>query len=249
MRDPAGKTPLPGAEVTVRGRHATLGSGLRVDAVRLVSGEAPGTYRGEVRFPRPGRWELTIDVGGRQVGDAHLELEVAAPPPPDPGPLRRKPDLPFDQATLRHLAMEWGHLAGFAMWLAATVVGLLDPAGRRSSVLAGTWTAFAVETLTGLYKMEYSTPFAAPLRLFSLEQVPPVFFADSYVATLIVKHGLMVGAMVVTLALTVHAWRTKPGAGVRLWRALLGVNLLLSLAIAGAAAVLGLYHAIVLHFS
>jgi len=39
----------------------------------------------------------------------------------------------------------------------------------------------------------------------------------------------------------------RQGSG--LWRALLGVNFILALAIAAAAAVLGFYHAIVLHFS
>jgi len=59
----------------------------------------------------------------------------------------------------------------------------------------------------------------------------------------------MIAAMAITLVLTVQDWRAKPGPGVRLWRALLGVNLLLALAIAGAAAVLGLDHAIVLQFA
>jgi len=103
--------------------------------------------------------------------------------------------------------------------------------------------------MTGLYKMEYSTPFATPLRLFDLGRVPPIFFAQEYVFTLVVKHILMVTAMATTLAMTVHAWRTKPGHGVRVWRALLGINGLLALAIGAAAAILGLYHAVVLHFS
>ena len=249
VRDPAGKEPVSDADVTVRARHAQLGSGVRVEPVRFVAAEAPGVYQGEIRFPAPGRWELTIEVVGRYAGDAHVELEVAGPLVSGRAPQRRKPDLPFDPVTLRHLALEWGHLAGFALWLLATGVGLLDPAGRRRFVLGATWTAFAIEAVTGLYKMEYSTPFATPLRLFRLDRVPRVFFADDYVSTLVVKHALMVVAMGVTLVLTVHAWRAKPGDGIRLWRGLLGVNLLLALAIAGAATVLGFYHAIVLHFS
>lgn len=249
IRDPEGTVLLSDAVVTVRARHATLGSGLRTEAVRLAPAEAPGTYRGEVVFPQPGRWALTLDVVGRFVGDAHVELDVAAPLAPAAAPPRRQPDLPFDWVTLRHLVLEWGHLAGFALWLVATVVGLGDPGRRRLPVLTGTWGAFAIETGTGLYKMEYGTPFATPLRLFSLERVPRVFFADDYVRTLVVKHVLMLVAMTGTLVLTVHAWRRKPGEGIGLWRALLGLNLLLALAIAGAAAVLGLYHAIVLHFS
>jgi len=249
VQDPAGKEPLSGAEVTIRALHATLGSAVRVEAVRLAPGETPGTYRGEVRFPRAGGWEVTIEVVGRYVGDAHFPLEILAPIGTDDDAGTGKPDLPFDFLTIRHLAMEWGHLAGFALWLAATAVGLLDPTGHRRLVLAGTWAAFAIEWMTGLYKMEFSTPFATPLRLFRLDQLPRVFFADDYAATLVVKHVLMVTAMAVTLALSFHAWRTKPGQGVVLWRALLGVNALLALAIGGAAAVLGFYHAIVLHFS
>ena len=249
VQDPAGKEPLSGAEVAIRALHATLGSAVRVEAVRLAPGETPGTYRGEVRFPRAGGWEVTIEVVGRYVGDAHFELEVAAPAALDIGPRRDKPDLPFDLPTIRHLAMEWGHLAGFALWLLATGLGLADPAKRRGFVLVATWAAFAIEWMTGLYKMEYSTPFATPLRLFDLGRVPPIFFAQEYVFTLVVKHILMVTAMATTLAMTVHAWRTKPGHGVRVWRALLGINGLLALAIGAAAAILGLYHAVVLHFS
>ena len=58
----------------------------------------------------------------------------------------------------------------------------------------------------------------------------------------------MVIAMGVTLALAIHVWRTKPGDRMHVYRGLLGVNLVIALAIA-AAAVLGVYHAIVLHFS
>ena len=249
VRDPAGKEPLRGVEVSVRALHATLGSGLLVEAVRLAPAEEPGTYRGAMRFPQAGPWELTVEVVGRLVGDAHFRLEILAPPVSDGGRRAGKPDLPFDLPTLRHLAMEWGHLVGFALWLMATGVGLLDPARSRRFVLLATWAAFAIEGGTGLYKMEYSTPFATPLRLFSLDRLPRVFFADDYARTLIVKHVLMVTAMAVTLALSLHAWRTKPGQGVALWWGLLGFNALLALAIGGAAAVLGFYHAIVLHFS
>ncbi|MGH7320705.1 MAG: FixH family protein, partial [Candidatus Rokuibacteriota bacterium] len=249
VRDPAGKDPVSDATVTVRALHAGVGSGLRVEPVPLGPAREPGTYQGTIRFPGAGRWELTIEVVGRYVGDAHLVLDVAGGPAGEAWTARRKPDLPFDAPTVRHLAMEWGHLAGFALWLLATGVGLLEPTRRRGLVVAGTWLAFAVEGATGLYKMEFSTPFATPLRLFRLDQIPRVFFAEDYVGTLVVKHGLMAVAVAITLALTVHAWWTKPGAGVRVWRALLGLNLLLALAIAAAAAVLGLYHAIVLHFS
>jgi hypothetical protein len=218
VRDPAGRQPVLGAEVRVRARHATLGSGLRVDTIQFAPAAAPGTYQGEIRFPRAGLWALTIEVLGRYVGDAHIELEVAAPATAERGLRLDRPELPFDLLTLRHLAMEWGHLAGFALWLLATSLGLLDPTRRRRFVLIGTWTAFVIEGATGLYKMEYGTPFARGLQLFNLGQIPRVFFADDYARTLFAKHVLMVMAMAVTLILTLHAWRTRPETGVHMWR-------------------------------
>lgn len=249
--DPGGDSRVPGAEVTVSGRHARLGSALRTGTVRFLPGLEPGTYRGWLVFPRGGTWELTISVRGKYVGDAHLTVEV----PPAPGEAEgegwgaERPELVLDSFTLRHLAMEWGHLVGFGMWLAASALGLIVREGPRWPVLLLTWTAFAVEGVTGLYKMEYSTPFAGGLQLFGLDRIPPIFFAREYVYTLVVKHLLLVGAIGVTVALSIHVWRTGPGQRSTLFRTLLGANLALALAIGAAAAILGFYHAIVLHFS
>jgi len=247
--DPAGKQPVSGAKVTVRATHAELGSALRTEGTELAPGREAGSYSGEIRFPGPGMWELTVEVVGRYVGDAHFTLEVLAPQSSQRTPAKDKPQFDIDLATLRHLAMEWGHLAGFGLWLLATGVGLLNPTDRRPFVLISTWAGFVIEGVTGLYKMEYSTPFAEGLQLFSLTRIPNVFFAKEYVYTLVVKHALMVMALAVTLALTLHVWRTKPGDGVRVYRGILGMNLVIALAIAAAATVLGTYHAIVIHFS
>jgi len=251
VMDPAGRRPVADAEVTARALHTELGSALRTDPGRFLPAGEPGTYRGHLVFPRAGNWDLTIDVRGRYVGDTHFKVEIAAPATVV-GPGRReseKPELPIDWLTVRHLAMEWGHIVGFGLWFAATLLGLLNPASGRWAVVLGTWAAFAIEAVTGLYKMEYSTPFATSLQLFRLDRIPPIFFAREYVYTLVVKHGLMLAGVVITVVLTVQVWRTKPGDGVRGYRGLLGVNLVLALAIAAAAAILGLYHAVVLHFS
>lgn len=247
--DPAGKRAVSGAKVTARAIHSEIGSALRTEGTELAPDRDPGSYIGEIRFPGPGRWELTIDVVGRYVGDAHFPLAAVAPQGSQQALQVDKPQFDIDLATLRHLTMEWGHLAGFGLWLLATGVGLLNPTDRRPFVLIATWAGFVVEGVTGLYKMEYSTPFAEGLQLFSLTRIPKVFFAREYVYTLTVKHALMVMAVLVTLALTIHVWRTKPGERVYVYRGMLVVNLVLAIAIAAAAAVLGTYHAIVLHFS
>ncbi|MGH7363325.1 MAG: hypothetical protein ACREKA_06235 [Candidatus Methylomirabilales bacterium] len=249
--DPGGHGRVPGAEVTATARHALFGSALRTGPVRFVPGVEQGTYRGRMLFPRGGSWDLTISVRGKYVGDAHFTVEV--PPAPGEGEGEaggaERPELVMDRFTLRHLAMEWGHLVGFGMWLAASVLGLAGREGPRWPVLLLTWTAFAVEGVTGLYKMEYSTPFASGLPLLRLDRIPPIYFAREYVYTLVVKHLLLVGAIGVTAALSVHVWRSKPGERSTLFRALLVANLALALAIGAAAAILGFYHAIVLHFS
>ena len=249
--DPGGHSRVPGAEVTATARHARLGSALRTGPVRFAPGVEPGTYRGWLAFPRGGDWEVTISVRGKYVGDAHFTVEVPAAPGDAEGEGRgaERPELVIDRFTLRHLAMEWGHLVGFGMWLAASALGLAAREGPRWPVLLLTWSAFAVEGVTGLYKMEYSTPFAGGLQLFGLDRIPPIFFAREYVYTLVVKHLLLVGAIGVTAALSIHFWRSKPGGRSTLFRTLLGVNLALALAIGAAAAILGFYHAIVLHFS
>ncbi|MCI0370862.1 MAG: hypothetical protein L0214_05660 [candidate division NC10 bacterium] len=168
---------------------------------------------------------------------------------PQVRPLAVEPELVLDRFTIRHLAMEWGHLVGFGMWLAASALGLAGREGPHWPVVLLTWTAIAVEGVTGMYKMEYSTPFAGSLQLFALDRIPPISFAREYVYTLVVKHLLLVGAIGVTAALSVHVWRSKPGERSSLFRALVSANLVLALAIGAAAAILGFYHAIVLHFS
>ncbi|MBI3003761.1 MAG: hypothetical protein HYY54_09150 [candidate division NC10 bacterium] len=219
--------------------------------MRFAPSVDEGTYRGRLVFPRGGTWDLTIAVQGKYIGDAHFNLEI--PPGPEIAGLRSEkadePELIIDRFTVRHLVMEWGHLVGFGMWLAACGLGLGVREGPRWPVLVLTWAAFALEGATGLYKMEYSTPFAGGLRLFGLNRIPPIFFAREYVYTLAVKHLLLVGAIGTTLILSIHVWRSNPGERSPLFRGLLLVNLVLALAIGAAAAILGFYHAIVLHFS
>jgi len=161
--DPAGQRPVSRAKVTVRAIHPEFVSAVRVERVGLAPGQEPGTYGGEIRLSEPGRWELTVEVVGRYVGDAHFTLAVGTPQESQRTPEMDKPEFDIDLATLRHLAMEWGHLVGFGLWLLATGVGLLNPTDRRPFVLITTWAGFVVEGVTGLYKMEYSTPFAEGL--------------------------------------------------------------------------------------
>src|SRR5438093_141502 len=85
--------------------------------------------------------------------------------------------------------------------------------------------------VSGLDTMEYGTPFPRGLRLFHWD-VPPIFFGREYLATLTVKHGLILAAVAVTAVMTRIAGRAAlDGIGARTFRRLLVVNLLLVLAI------------------
>ena len=160
-----------------------------------------------------------------------------------------KPELPFDFITFYHLAMEWGHLVGFTLWLVATSVGLLDARQRRRKIVFATWAGFSIQVVTGLYKMRESTPFPGGLSLFNMTAVPRIFFAWDYALTLMTKHLIMLAAMLNSIGLVAVAWRTAPSERVGLWRALLTANLVFALAIAGAAVLLRFYHEIILHFA
>ena len=242
--DPAGRAPVPDADVRVSGFEQARGSGTRLGTFWLAPTPSAGVYQGTVEFPEPGTWEVTITVKGRFVGEAHVEAVVGSPTVAR-SPLER-PDLEVDWILVRHLAFEWGHLAGFGLWLGVTVVGLVSRGSSLRWIVALTWLGLLLDATTGLYKLDVGTPFPHGLRLGSWD-IPSIFFGREYVATLVVKHMLALAAVLVTGALTWRAWR-HPVAD-RVSRSLLVVNLALVLVIAACVAVLNLLHAIVLHFS
>ena len=242
--DPAGRTALTDADVRITGFERRRGSEERLRALWLAPTPSPGVYQGTVEFPEAGIWELTITVKGRFIGETHVQAVVGSPAPVR-SPLDR-PDLDVDWVLVRHLLLNWGHLAGFGLWLGATVVGLLGHGTNLRSVAALTWIGLALDGTTGLYKMDVGTPFPGGLSLGRWD-IPRIFFGREYVSTLVVKHVLAVVAVAVTSLLTWRAWRHPDGRTTS--RALLAINLALALIIAGCVTVLGLLHAIVLHFS
>jgi hypothetical protein len=228
----------------VSGIEKERGSALRLREHWLAPTPQRGIYQGRVEFPARGSWVLTVTAQGRYVGEAHFEVSVA-------GDLPRavsrsgQPELSLGWRGWALLVLDWGHLLGFGLWLGVTALALFTPRLPLRSTVVLTWLALAIGVGTGFNKMEYGTPFARGLSLFNWE-VPRIFFGKEYVYTLAAKHGLILGAVVVTTLLTRQAWDGNP---TRLSRPLLLVNLLIALAIGGAAAVLGLLHAIVLHFA
>ncbi len=242
--DPAGRSAVSNADVRITGFERRRGSDARLAAVWLAPTPTPGVYQGTVEFPEGGTWEVTITVKGQFVGETHVQTIVGSPEPVT-SPLDR-PDLDVDWILVRHLLLEWGHLAGFGLWLGATVVAVLAPDTNLRTVTGVTWIALVLATGTGLHKLQVGTPFPNGLTLGRWD-IPRIFFGREYVTTLVVKHVLTAGAIVVTAALTWRAWR-RPDAW-KTSRRLLAANLTLAVLIAGCVAVLNLLHAIVLHFS
>ena len=242
--DPFGRTPVVHADVRVSGFERARGSGARLGTFWLAPTPTPGVYQGSVEFPERGRWEVTVTVKGRFVGETHLQAIVGSTSAVEP-PLDR-PDLDVDWILVRHLVLDWGHLAGFGLWLGASAVGLLSPGSNLRRVVAVTWVALALDATTGLYKLNVGTPFPNGLALGRWD-IPRIFFGREYVITLLVKHVLALLAIIVTGLLTWRAWRHPDGG--KASRPLLAINLTLALAIAACVTVLNLLHAIVLHFS
>ncbi len=248
VRDPSGREPVASAEVVVSGLERARGSPVRLRDHWLAPTPQPGVYQGAIEFPGPGVWDLTVTVRGRYVGDAHFQLEVtgSAPRPASRGD---QPELAFGWRGWLFLALNWGHLLGFGLWLGVTALALLRPQLAPRATVSLTWLALAIGIATGFNKMEYGTPFPRGLRLFDW-QVPRIFFGKEYLYTLTAKHALILAAVAVTGVMTREAWRRNlEAASARRLRLLLLGNLLLALGIAGAAAVLGFLHAIVLHFA
>lgn len=246
--DPAGREPVAGAEVFVSGVEKELGSALRVREHWLAPTPQAGIYQGRVVLPARGTWQLTVTVRGRYVGEAHFEVGVQ-------GGLPRavsrsdQPELYLGWRGWALLVLDWGHLVGFGLWLGVTTLALVTPRLSPRGTVVLTWLALAIGVGTGFNKMEYGTPFARGLSLFNWE-VPRIFFGKEYLYTLTAKHLLILGAVLVTALLTRQAWRRNPNrSSVRIARQLLLANLLIALGVGGAAAVLGLLHAIVLHFA
>jgi len=245
---PGGREPVAGAQVMVSGIEKERGSALRLREHWLAPTPQPGIYQGRVEFPARGSWALTVTARGRYVGEAHFEVSVA-------GDLPRavsrsgQPELSLGWRGWTVLVLDWGHLLGFGLWLGVTALALFTPRFPLRSTVVLTWLALGIGVGTGLNKMEYGTPFARGLSLFNWE-VPRIFFGKEYVYTLAAKHLLILGAVLTTVLLTRQAWHRNPErAAGRISRGLLLLNLLLALGVGGAAAVLGLLHAIVLHFA
>lgn len=246
--DPRGREPVVGAQVLVSGTEKERGSAVRIREHWLAPTPRPGVYQGRVEFPGGGSWGLTVTVRGKYVGEAHFEARITEDVPRAVS-RTGQPELYLGWRGWLLLVLDWGHLIGFGLWLGVTALAVLAPQLSPRTTVTLTWLALIMGVGTGFSKMEYGTPFARGLSLFSWE-LPRVFFAREYVYTLAAKHVLILGGVLVTALLTCQAWRRSAGGSPgRLSRGLLLVNLLIGLAVGGAAAVLGLFHAIVLHFA
>lgn len=244
--DPGGREPVVGAQVLVSAIEKERGSAVRLRGRWLAPTPQPGIYQGRVEFPARGVWALTVAVRGKYVGEAHFEIRVGGDLP-EVVSESSQPELYLGWQGWRLLVLDWGHLLGFGLWLGVTVLALFTPRLSLRGTVVLTWVALVIGVGTGFNKMEYGTPFARGLSLFNWE-VPRIFFGKEYIYTLTAKHLLIVGAFVVTAVLTRQTWRGNPSR-TAISRTLLLVNLLIALAIGGAAAMLELLHAIVLHFA
>jgi hypothetical protein len=99
----------------------------------------------------------------------------------------------------------FAHLLGFSLWLGATAVATVHP----SSVPLGTlvwnsWLWLGVQVLSGVVQIAVATPFALAPYVWNLEILHHIPFGWSYTILMAIKHGLVLGIVVITGLLTLR---------------------------------------------
>jgi hypothetical protein len=157
------------------------------------------------------------DVAPTQVhalgGVAGLEGEVVRPAAQDlPEPYRSQGltsvsagwHLTRQPRVLVDAMSRFAHLLGFSLWLGATVVATVHPRVPLGTLLWYSWLWLGVQLLSGVVQMAVATPFALAPYVWNLEILHHVPFGWSYTVLMAIKHGLVLGIVVITGLLTLR---------------------------------------------
>jgi hypothetical protein len=98
----------------------------------------------------------------------------------------------------------FAHLLGFSLWLGATAVATVHPSVPLGTLLWYSWLWLGVQVLSGVVQMAAATPFALAPYVWNLEILHHVPFGWSYTVLMAVKHGLVLGIVVITGLLTLR---------------------------------------------
>ena len=147
-----------------------------------------------------------------------------------PGGQTASPDFRifFHPQVLINTLFRWLHLLGFGLWLGGTALFLTLGSTNYRRFIIFTWILLAVQVLTGLYHMGFSTPFATAPYLFNLEELSNFRFGRTYTLLMGMKQALVVLALTTTAGMTYMAFKNE----VKDDKLLVGINLILGLSIA-----------------
>ena len=122
------------------------------------------------------------------------------------------PELLNHWRTLVHLLFQWGHLVAFGLWVGGVLAASRLPALSLERLLFGSWALFIVSLGTGSYNMEYSAATPDPPDIFALPALWRRYeFGAAYIILIGVKQGLLLLAVLLTLAVTVLHLRWPAG--------------------------------------
>jgi hypothetical protein len=146
---------------------------------------------------------------------------------------------------LMDLVSRFAHLLGFGLWLGGLAVATVHPAVPLGGFLAYSWLWLGIQLLSGVVQMAVATPFVLPPYLWNLEALHHIRFGWTYTVLMSIKHGLVLGVVVVTGLLTLRYRRVVHRGEVSKtvtsgW--FLAANLALGLAIAWVMIMLLLVH-------
>lgn len=154
------------------------------------------------------------------------------------------PELLNHWRTWVHLLFQWAHLVAFGLWVGGMLAAGRLPGLTLERLLFGSWALFIVSLGTGSYNMEYGAATPEPPDIFALPTLRQRHeFGAAYIILIGVKQGLLLLAVLLTLAVTVLHLRWPPArdrAGLRL--AFIGGGAIIGLALAAVTAMVLVLH-------
>lgn len=186
-------------------------------------------------------WPTALhSMGGVLAPEEAMDVTVGSPQAPPPNDFR----LLTSPQVWRDIGVRWLHLLGFGLWVGGIVSTLSFGEVTPGRFLVFTWTALAIQLVSGVASMNRWTPFYLPSYIWNLDALSHLRFGRTYTLFMAVKQTLVLAVLAVTGAMTFRYWNAQADGEPRAWilRPFLWATLLLSLTIAYVMIIMLLIH-------
>lgn len=161
-------------------------------------------------------------------GTLGVTAETSQVPPPNDFWLLTSPQVWAD------IGVRWLHLLGFGLWVGGTVSALSFGKVTPGRFLVFTWTALAIQLVSGVASMDRWTPFYLTPYIWNLDPLSHLRFGRTYTVFMAAKQMLVLAVLAVTGTMTARFRQARVQGEERKlpMQPFLVVSLLLGLAIA-----------------